>query len=713
VIKTAEQRHSSFIYQYSKPNQPNSVNEIPKQKLSKRVLIFQSSWFKDFPWLHYSPQLQSVLCFHCAKADSLGYLKLASKPDGAFISTGFSNWKKAIEKFSAHESSHTHSYAVSQLQQCKTAPVIAQVSKQKEKQQQDARKALLKMLSSLKYLARQGLAIRGHETDTGNYYQLVKLRSDDVPELQTWLQKTTNFMSSDIQNEMLTLLANNVVHQLVETIRNESQQFAIILDGTQDCSGMEQESLCVRYVDLNLQVHEVFLDLFEPSDTCGGTLARTIEESLMRLGLSIDEVRAQTYDGASNMSGEYKGCQAIIRGKHPLASWFHCGAHCANLVAQSAASSIEQLRDAMACVHELGVLHARSIKYRAVFREIATSGEGKFTTLKPMCPTRWLCRARALESALDQYESVLESLSDMSQGGNGDVATKANGLLYQFQKCHTMLLLNMALKVFSLLEQLNRCLQAKTATISGMVDAVRVVKSQLESMRTTQAFDTLFNASLEAAKRLDLDELEVPRKRRPPARYTGPAEAHGPPTAKERYRVLYYQLIDTTVMQLGERFDTASSGISTYIRLESVLLDGEVTAHEELISGYPELDVNTLSTQLGMFHSQWKYNNLSGAVEVIQAMSEDVHRLFPQVDRLVRLMLICPVSSCEAERSFSSLRRLKTWLRNSMTQSRLNAIAVCHAHQDVLDAVDLERLAEEFISRSNTRKMAFGHGAFK
>jgi hypothetical protein len=39
---------------------------------------------------------------------------------------------------------------------------------------------------------------------------------------------------------------------------------------------------------------------------------------------------------------------------------------------------------------------------------------------------------------------------------------------------------------------------------------------------------------------------------------------------------LYYQLIDTTVMQLGERFDTASSGISTYIRLESVLLDGEV-----------------------------------------------------------------------------------------------------------------------------------------
>ena len=74
-------------------------------------------------------------------------------------------------------------------------------------------------------------------------------------------------------------------------------------------------------------------------------------------------------------------------------------------------------------------------------------------------------------------------------------------------------------------------------------------------------------------------------------------------------------------------------------------------------------------------------------------------------------MPICPVSSCEAERSFSSLRRLKTWLRNSMTQSRLYAIIVCHAHQNILDDVDLDRLGAEFVSRSRTRKAAFGQGA--
>jgi len=57
------------------------------------------------------------------------------------------------------------------------------------------------------------------------------------------------------------------------------------------------------------------------------------------------------------------------------------------------------------------------------------------------------------------------------------------------------------------------------------------------------------------------------------------------------------------------------------------------------------------------------------------------------------------VSSCEAERSFSSLRRLKTWLCNTMTQERLNAVVVCHVHQDVLDNADISELAADFTGR--------------
>jgi len=60
-----------------------------------------------------------------------------------------------------------------------------------------------------------------------------------------------------------------------------------------------------------------------------------VQDVLIRLQLPIADLRGQTYDGASNMIvGQYKGCQALINQKQPLALYVHCGAHGVNLVAE-------------------------------------------------------------------------------------------------------------------------------------------------------------------------------------------------------------------------------------------------------------------------------------------------------------------------------------------------------------------------------------------
>ena len=48
--------------------------------------------------------------------------------------------------------------------------------------------------------------------------------------------------------------------------------------------------------------------------------------------------------------------------------------------------------------------------------------------------------------------------------------------------------------------------------------------------------------------------------------------------------------------------------------------------------------------------------------------------LFPQLVKLMQLLLIVPATSASAERSFSCLRRVKTWLRSTRTQDRLNSV---------------------------------------
>ena len=79
-------------------------------------------------------------------------------------------------------------------------------------------------------------------------------------------------------------------------------------------------------------------------------------------------------------------------------------------------------------------------------------------------------------------------------------------------------------------------------------------------------------------------------------------------------------------------------------------------------------------------------------------MNQSVGKMFPQVESHLRLLLISPASSCEAEWSFSALRRLKTWLRSTMPQKRLNHVMVCHVHNNKLAKMDTVKLSENSLA---------------
>ena len=84
--------------------------------------------------------------------------------------------------------------------------------------------------------------------------------------------------------------------------------------------------------------------------------------------------------------------------------------------------------------------------------------------------------------------------------------------------------------------------------------------------------------------------------------------------------------------------------------------------------------------------------------------------MFPLVERLLRLVLVSPASSCSAERSFSALRRVKTWLRNTMGQVRLNSLMICAVHQDILERIDPVNIANSFVERNpDARRKVFGN----
>lgn len=668
-----------------------------------KILHFQTSWYETFPWLHSESDVNGVLCFYCMKSyKARGVQPIAKNAEDAFVTIGFKNWKKATEKFKCHESSHAHAAAVTQQI---NEPVVAQLSSYCREQQEKSRNSLLALVKCISFLARQGLALRGHEQGQGNFDQLVKYTASMNDYLQLWLTRNQDYTSPTIQNEFLSLIAKEIVRSVCSDVRKQNPAiFSVIVDGTKDIAGIEQESVCVRYVSKDLHPVEVFLGFYAADSTTGQNIATIIEDVLQRLQLDMSLLRGQAYDGAANMAGVYNGAQAIIRRKQPLALYVHCVSHCVNLATEAALSESAMMRDAVSLVNEVGVLSSQSGKFQTAFIGVATSLYEKFHKLRPLCPTRWTVRAKAIQHVLDQYESILVSLEEMASL-NGDAATRASGLLAKFLQANTYISLVLALDILGQLEQLNASLQARKKTMGGMKSAVDHILQSLDMKRKDiNHYNKLFNEGSEKCKELDLNEFQLPRQRKPPKRFSGPAASFQHQTVEQYFLVEYYKLIDTASSKLNDTVN--QEGAVDFQSLEACLLSGDVNVNDAC-QKYPEIDISLLRIQLEMFRQQFTFDTIDEAADVLRSQVPEVRKLFSQVEVLLRVLLVIPVTSCEAERSFSSLRRLKTWLRSTLSQERLNSIAVCNVHQEYIDGLDLKAIVNEFVGCNDRRVNLF------
>ena len=87
-----------------------------------------------------------------------------------------------------------------------------------------------------------------------------------------------------------------------------------------------------------------------------------------------------------------------------------------------------------------------------------------------------------------------------------------------------------------------------------------------------------------------------------------------------------------------------------------------------------------------------------------------VHYLYGELSKLlVLLQLVTPATSAAAERyTFSCLRRIKMYLRSTMSEQHLNNLLILHTHQDLTYSLDLETVACDFLSLNDYRRGLFG-----
>ena len=151
------------------------------------------------------------------------------------------------------------------------------------------------------------------------------------------------YTSPTIQKEFAGIFARKVQISIKQEIGNG--KFAIMVDESRDESKKEQMAVVLRFVNIDGEIRERFLDLIHVSDTCALTLKNAIIAVLADNGLNMQDIRGQGYDGASNMRGEWNGLKALILQECPYAYYIHCFAHQLQLALVAASREVHKVHN--------------------------------------------------------------------------------------------------------------------------------------------------------------------------------------------------------------------------------------------------------------------------------------------------------------------------------------------------------------------------------
>lgn len=388
----------TFIGQ--KPCQP--LVDYPKAR-NKNYRRFNSEWYKKYDWIEYSISTNLVYCFSCRHFVSNPNKK--SKYEPAYTTQGIQITSDAVRKFDNHEASsrHQQSYGMWQSRVHSSESIAQRISSHHKAMVLLNQQNLKTIIGVVLYLAKQGVAFRGHDegeesNNKGNFLELLSLISKYNEALKKHLKnKEVNYTSPVSQNQILSLLAGQVKNRIIGSI---DSFFSILVDETTDISKKEIVSVCLRHVDIELNVHEDFIGFYSTASTTGERLYELIKTVLLSCKLDLNNMVGQAFDGASNMSGSKSGVAARFLKDYKKAIFVHCHSHKLNLAIQASCKHLADVTKVLDTVQSVSVFVERSAKRHALFEHVQGS---QHITLKLLTETRWSSRFHSLEALSESF----------------------------------------------------------------------------------------------------------------------------------------------------------------------------------------------------------------------------------------------------------------------------------------------------------------------
>ncbi|CAI6349386.1 unnamed protein product [Macrosiphum euphorbiae] len=472
------------------------------------------------------------------------------------------------------------------------------------------------------------------------------------------------------------------------------EHIQIIIDTTTDVSTLEQFTFLLRYLNDKGKIEERLVALVTSPDSTGKGMYEVFCNITEKYNINWKrDLCAQAYDGAASMQGQYSGLKTLIQNENPNALYVWCSAHLLNLV----------IVDTL---------------------------------------------------VYEKYAALLQSLNAIASAEDSDreSSSTAKSLSMRLSSFEFIIAMNLVKTIFAITTPVSNYLQSKSIDFIEAINLVDVAKNRLIDLRDDDKCQNLINEAKSFAKDQNLTErnfkeVRLRKKKIMPGELSRDEISS---TAQDVFRSdVYFKVLDVIINSIESRFKDSREimkdlcllspeRLLSYSKKNSKKLPEDAfdqlakwihginlqdlrveylafssSLHELVVGLEPKQlheNVKCIQSSEDSDSSITSYEDDTQVVEKKVSVERILHILssynlisaFPNLYKACKSLGTIPASFASAERSFSKVKLIKTRLRSTTGQDRLESLLILSMEKDI--EINYNEAIDTFVMTSDVLK---------